>query len=58
MPPMSIWRVLAAVVGTTGVVNATDVQLNSGTADLVLTETGALRQVPVLGEVTLHEPSA
>ena len=51
-------RVLAAIVGTTGVVNATDVQLNGGTADLVLTETGALQQVPVLGEVTLHEPSA
>lgn len=51
-------RVLAAIVSTTGIVNATDVQINGGTADLILTETGALQQVPVLGEVTLSEPSA
>ena len=51
-------RVLAAIVSTTGVVNATDVQINSGTADLILTETGALQQVPVLGEVTLSESAA
>ena len=50
-------RVLAAIVSTTGVVNATDVQINNGTADLILTETGALQQVPVLGEVTLSESS-
>lgn len=48
-------RVLAAVVGTTGVVNATNVQLNGGTSDLTLTETGDTQQVPVLGTVTLHE---
>lgn len=48
-------RVLAAVVGTTGVVNATNVQINGGTSDLTLTETGDTQQVPVLGTVTLHE---
>lgn len=48
-------RVTAAIVGVTGVVNATGVQLNGGTADLILTETGALQQVPVLGTVTLNE---
>ena len=48
-------RVTAAIVGTTGVVNATNVQLNSGTVDLILTETGTTQQVPVLGTVTLSE---
>ena len=46
-------QVTAAIVGVTGVVNATNVQLNGGTADLVLTETGALQQVPSMGTVTL-----
>ena len=48
-------RVLAAIVGVTGVENATDVQLNGGTADLILTETGASQQVPITGTVTLSE---
>lgn len=48
-------RVLAAIVGVTGVENATDVQLNGGTADLTLTETGASQQVPITGTVTLSE---
>lgn len=46
-------RITAAIVGVTGVVNATGVQLNGGTEDLILTETGTLQQVPALGEVTL-----
>ena len=46
-------RVTAAIVGVTGVVNATGVQLNGGTEDLILTETGTLQQVPALGTVTL-----
>lgn len=48
-------RVLAAMVSVTGVVNVTDVELNGGTADLILTETGTTQQVPVLGTVTLNE---
>ena len=48
-------RVTAAIVGTTGVVNATNVQINGGTVDLILTETGTTQQVPVLGTVTLSE---
>ena len=48
-------RVLSAIVGTTGVVNATGVTLNGGTSDLILTETGASQQVPVAGTVTLNE---
>ena len=46
-------RITAAIVGVTGVVNATNVQLNGGTADLILTESGAAQQVPVMGTVSL-----
>lgn len=46
-------QVTAAIVGVTGVVNATNVQLNGSTADLELTENGTTQQVPVLGTVTL-----
>lgn len=48
-------RIVAAIVGVPGVVNATNVQLNGGTADLILTETGATQQVPITGTVTLSE---
>ena len=48
-------RITAAILSVAGVVNATEVQLNGGTADLTLTETGASQQVPVMGTVTLNE---
>ena len=48
-------RITAAIVGVPGVINATNVQLNGGTADLILTETGATQQVPITGTVTLSE---
>lgn len=48
-------RVTSAILTVTGVVNATNVQLNGGTADLILTQTGASQQVPALGTVTLSE---
>lgn len=48
-------RITAAIVGVPGVVNATNVQLNGGTADLILTETGATQQLPITGTVTLSE---
>lgn len=48
-------RVIAAMIGVDGVVNATNVQLNGAAADLILTETGTTQQVPVLGTVTLSE---
>lgn len=48
-------RATAAIVGVSGVVNATNVQLNGSAADLILTETGAIQQVPVIGAVTLGE---
>lgn len=46
-------RVTAAIVGVTGVVNATNVQINGAATDLELTETGTTQQVPILGTVTL-----
>lgn len=48
-------RVTAAIVGVTGVVNATNVTLNGGAEDISLTENGTTQQVPVLGTVTLNE---
>lgn len=48
-------RILAAIVGTAGIVNVTEVKLNGAAEDLILTETGTIQQVPVLGMVTLHE---
>ena len=46
-------RITAAIVGVTGVVNATNVTLNGAATDLTLTETGETQQVPILGTVTL-----
>ena len=46
-------RVTAAIIGVTGIVNATNVQLNGAAQDLILTESGTTQQVPVPGEVTL-----
>lgn len=48
-------RIVAAIVSVPGVINATNVQLNGGTADLILAETGATQQVPITGTVTLSE---
>lgn len=48
-------RITAAIVGVTGVVNATNVLLNGEGEDLILTETGATQQVPITGTVTLSE---
>lgn len=48
-------RIVAAIVSVPGVINATNVQLNGGTADLLLAETGATQQVPITGTVTLSE---
>ena len=46
-------RITAALVGITGVVNAANVTINGSAADLTLTETSALQQVPTPGEVSL-----
>lgn len=47
-------RVVSAILSVPGVVNAVEVTLNGGTADLQLVETGETQQVPVLGEVSLR----
>lgn len=48
-------QALAALVGVDGVTNVTAVQLNGQAEDIVLTQSGEVQQVPVLGEVTLHD---
>lgn len=48
-------RVTAAIVGVTGIANVTNVTVNGSAADLILTESGTIQQVPVLGTVTLGE---
>lgn len=48
-------RITAAIVSVTGVVNATDVEINSAAQDLILMQTGTTQQVPIMGTVTLSE---
>lgn len=50
-------RCTAAIVSVAGVVNATDVELNGAANDIILTQSGATQQVPVLGTVSLSEQS-
>lgn len=46
-------QIIAAIVGVTGVVNATNVAINGAAADISLPQTGEAQSVPVLGSVTL-----
>ncbi|MDR1439987.1 MAG: baseplate J/gp47 family protein [Clostridiales bacterium] len=46
-------RVGAALLGVPGVVNALDVRLDGSPADVACAETGALQELPVLGEAIL-----
>lgn len=46
-------RVAAAILTVPGIINAAGVTVNGTAADLSLTETGEVQQVPVLGEVAL-----
>lgn len=48
-------QIIAAIVGSVGVLNAVDVKLNDTEADVILTETGTTQQVPKMGTVTLVE---
>lgn len=48
-------RTLAAILSVTGVLNVPTLTLNGGSADITLTETGALQQIPVIGTVTISE---
>ena len=55
--PVTIYaaRVIYAILTVPKVTNVTNLTINGQAADLTLTETAALQQVPVLGEVNLSE---
>lgn len=48
-------KIIAAILSVEGVENVTNLTVNGGTSDLVLTETSALQQIPALGTVIIHE---
>lgn len=50
-----ISRVTAAILTVAGVLNVTGVALNGAAEDLILVESGATQQIPILGAVTLNE---
>lgn len=50
-----ISRIIAAVLDVEGIANVSDLTVNGGTTDIVLTETSALQQIPSLGTVTVNE---
>lgn len=47
-------RIISAMVSITGVLNATNVQINGSASDVILTETGTTQEVPKMGTVTLN----
>lgn len=55
--PVTVYaaRIIYAILSVPEVANVTNLTINGSAADLTLTETAALQQVPVLGEVTLSE---
>ena len=55
--PVTVYiaRIIYAILSVDAVANVRNVTLNGGTTDLTLTESAALQQVPVLGEVVLNE---
>lgn len=55
--PVTVYiaRIIYAILSVDAVANVRNVTLNGGTTDLTLTESAALQQVPVLGEVNLNE---
>ena len=48
-------RIIAAILSVEGVENVSNLTLNGDTADITLTETAALQQIPALGTVVVHE---
>ena len=55
--PVTIYsaRLIYAILNVPEVVNVTNLTINGQSGDMTLTETSALQQVPVVGEVTLNE---
>ena len=47
-------RVSSAIINVPGVANVTGIKLNGANADIALTESGTLQQLPKLGGVTLN----
>lgn len=47
-------RVSAAIIGVAGVANVTDVTINGAAEDIALIQSGAVQQLPTLGEVMLN----
>ena len=52
---MYVSRILFAILTIPEVVNASGIQVNGSGDDLRLVETAGLQQIPVLGEVVIHE---
>lgn len=50
-----ISRIIAAILTVPEIENVSSLTVNGGTADITLTETSALQQIPVLGTVILHD---
>lgn len=46
-------QILAAILRVPGVANATNITLNNNSVDITLTQSGALQEIPVIGEVVL-----
>lgn len=47
-------QIIAAVLRIPGIINATDLTIAGGDADITLVSTGKLSELPVLGEVTVN----
>lgn len=55
--PVSVYtaRIIYAILSIPAVVNVSELLINGSSGDLIMTETAALQQVPVLGTVTINE---
>ena len=47
-------RIIAAILSVPEVINVSNLTINGASGDLVLTETSALQEIPVLGEVVIN----
>ena len=54
--PVTVYvsRIIYAILTVPEVTSVADLTINGASGDLTLTETAALQQIPVLGEVTLN----
>ena len=48
-------RINAAIINVPGVANVKNTMLNGSAADIILSETASLQELPVLGTVVLNE---